>query len=349
VFRLLRTLKRTALNTLERGGGYRLIGNSRWRRQTLLLLAYHGISQDDEHRWNPALYISQQMLAERVRILREARCTILPLAEAVERLYSGTLPERSLSVTFDDGYYNFVSHAYPLLAEYAIPVTLYLRTAGVGSGTPVFPLICSYIFWKSGRIRVELPGVRRQPFNIATASDRKAAIVEILSCSARERFSTTDRAAVVERLAASVGFDYEATLHKRLFQLMSPDDVTRLSSAGVDFQLHTHTHNTPRDAERFASEITKNRECIEEWTGKRASHFCYPSGDYHPLFLPWLQQLGVISATTCDPGLASRHTPPLLIPRFMDTSTTTATEFRGWVTGAAALLSRCRSYAHALL
>jgi hypothetical protein len=57
------------------------------------------------------------------------------------------------------------------------------------------------------------------------------------------------------------------------------------------------------------------------------------------MFLPWLGDLGVASATTCDPGLASSRTHPLLLPRFVDTTGRTALEFESWLTGIGAMLS----------
>ena len=89
-----------------------------------------------------------------------------------------------------------------------------------------------------------------------------------------------------------------------MLTIMAPDEVRKLSAAGVDFQLHTHSHNTPSESVRFGREIAVNRDVIQAITGRRAIHFCYPSGAYRPEFLPWLSGADVISATTCDPWLA---------------------------------------------
>jgi peptidoglycan/xylan/chitin deacetylase (PgdA/CDA1 family) len=340
-----RAIKVAALRALEVTGGMRAFGASGWRRSRLLILAYHGISRYDEHRWNGALYMSPEMLAGRMRMLRESGCTVCSLAEGLERLFNGTLEPRTVVVTFDDGFEDFLACAYPILTELQIPATVFLPTLSLGAPRPSFPLACSYILWKANRAAVRLPDLAAQPFAVADAPSRTAAVVAIMKIMKQEAWSSADRDRFVRALAEGVSVNYDDILERRLFRVMSAEDVARLSAAGIDFQLHTHTHNTPREREAFAREIEVNRERIEQLTHVRPSHFCYPSGNYDPAFLTWLQELGVASAVTCDPGLATRDTPALMLPRFVDTSTTSDVEFRGWLAGPAALLSRRRSYA----
>jgi peptidoglycan/xylan/chitin deacetylase (PgdA/CDA1 family) len=340
-----RVVRRSALQLLDRSGGLRAVGATRWRRRRLLVLGYHGISRHDEHRWNGALYMSPEMLAERLRIVREIGCAVYALPEALERLYAGTLEPLSVVVTFDDGYADFVSGAYPILRELRIPVTVFLPTLSLGWESPSFPLACSYILWKANRSTVRLPQLAHEPFAVGDAPSRVATLTALMKAMKRQEWSREDRNAFLGTLAEAVGVDYEVMRDLRMFRVMTQEDVTRLSGAGVDFQLHTHTHRTPHERDGFTREIVVNRERIEQLTHVPPRHFCYPSGNYDRMFLPWLRELGVLSAVTCDPGLAARSTPALLIPRFVDTSTTTCAEFRGWLTGAAALLKRRKSYA----
>jgi peptidoglycan/xylan/chitin deacetylase (PgdA/CDA1 family) len=138
---------------------------------------------------------------------------------------------------------------------------------------------------------------------------------------------------LARRLAVHLGIDYDDLLRARLFQLITPEEAALASRAGADIQLHTHRHRTPRNQALFAREIRDNRDRIREFTGREAVHFCYPSGDYAPEFLPWLRELGVISATTCERGLASPHIDPLLLPRLLDGDQVTTVEFEGWLCG----------------
>jgi len=164
--------------TLQAAAGFgvtRLILNSRWRSRRLLILCYHGFSLHDEHNWDPELFITGARLRRRFEHLRESRCSVLSLSDGLECLRRGTLPHRAVCLTVDDGFYDFLAVAYPLIQEFAFPVTVYVTTYHVEHPLPVFNVMSSYLFWKAslvGRheIRVRLLG--DQPLPIATRNAR---------------------------------------------------------------------------------------------------------------------------------------------------------------------------------
>lgn len=94
------------------------------------------------------------------------------------------------------------------------------------------------------------------------------------------------------------------------------------------------------DRQLFLREIEDNRQSIQAMSGKHAEHFCYPSGVYDSAFLPWLKEAGILSATTCETGFASRRSNPLLLPRMLDNPQLSSIEFESWLTGISAALPR---------
>lgn len=339
---MLKRLKRIALQASKTLGVFSLATNSRWRRQRLLILAYHGISQEDEHLWNPQLFMRPDHFRQRMEILKRSNYNVLPLVDALERVRADDLPERSVVLTFDDGFYNFYRHAYPILKDHDFPATLYLTTYYCFYNRPVFDVACAYIIWKGRGRMINGEGLTGQSgmLDLSGELGRASAVREIRAFARRTKLSAEEKDELIATLADRLNVDYDAVLSERILHLLNPAEVVQLAAQGIDVQLHTHRHRTPLERQPFLREIEDNRRAIEKITGSTASHFCYPSGLYDLQFLPWLSESGVASATTCDPGFTTRNTDQLLLPRLVDTSLFSTIEFEGWLSGISSILPR---------
>jgi peptidoglycan/xylan/chitin deacetylase (PgdA/CDA1 family) len=327
---------------MQRAGVSSRVASSAWRRRRLLILCYHGIARFDEHLWNPGLYVSAAMFARRMELLRLEGCHVLPLAEAVDRLRRDDLPDRAVALTFDDGYVDFGEAAHPILNAHRFPATVYLPTLRVDHNKPIVALTLSYLLWQRQDRALEgrgLPGLEERTYSLAAAPDREAIVSRLMEAATRLGYSIPDKDELARQLAGRLSIDYDAFVARRMLTLLSPPEVTALAKASVDFQLHTHRHRSPNDPALLAREIQDNRERIEAMTGRPATHFCWPSGVYWREQLATLEAEGVETATTCDPGLATRTSPRLLLPRFVDTSFVDEMTFLSWVAGPAAWMS----------
>src|SRR5215831_142994 len=61
-------------------------------------------------------------------------CNVLPLGEAIDRLYAGTIPARALSITFDDGYADNEEVAAPILKRLDMTATFFVATGFLDGG-----------------------------------------------------------------------------------------------------------------------------------------------------------------------------------------------------------------------
>ena len=344
---MLKRLKQITLTGIKATGAYKIIQQSNWRQNRLLILAYHGISMEDEHLWDKELFMPPNLFRERMELIKKWNCTVLPLGEAIERLYAGDLPANSVALTFDDGYYNFYRVAHPILKEFKFPSTLYLTTYHVENNRPIKDALISYLLWK-GRDKVldlkPVTGIDMK-FDLSNDGEKTRAFETVITHIRQKHLSLTDKGIISRAIANQLGIDYDLLLSKRILNLLKHDEVSQLAAEGVDIQLHTHRHRTPLNKELFYREIEENRASILKMCGYRATHLCYPSGNFDEAFFPWLEDLDVVSATTCDPGLASQQSNRLMLPRLIDTTPLHHCEFEAWLTGvAAAIPHRYKTY-----
>jgi acetyltransferase-like isoleucine patch superfamily enzyme/peptidoglycan/xylan/chitin deacetylase (PgdA/CDA1 family) len=337
---MLRALKLSLFHAARSLGVFSAAARSRRRSRQLLILCYHGISIDDEHEWAPGLYISPAMFESRLERLRRGGYCVLPLPEAVARLRAGTLPPRSVAITFDDGNFDFHRRAWPLLRQYGLPATVYLTTYYCERNLPVFPVVLSYLLWKGRgtRAKVELSYGGSVWVDATSPESRRRAESMLVAFAHGEGMSALEKDDLARCVARALGIDYDELREQRLLNVMNPDEVRELAAYGVDFELHTHRHRSPLDEERYRAELTLNGARIAAMTGAIPRHFCYPSGTHKPQFEQWLGAEGVVSATTCEPGIATRTSNCLRLPRLLDHSGVTDVEFDAWLCGLGALL-----------
>jgi peptidoglycan/xylan/chitin deacetylase (PgdA/CDA1 family) len=338
---LLATIKAAALHGLRGTGLTKAIARSQWRTERLLVLCYHGVSLGDEHLWNPRLHVTPELFESRMQMLADGGYNVLPLEEALVRLHAGSLPKKAVSITFDDGYANFALRAYPVLERFGFHATLYLTTYYVLFNRPIFNLIVPYMLWHC-RYRPCAAGPElgwAQEPDLTTAQGRADAWGAVSSLADLRALSGAAKDELAAEVAAHLGLDYSAIRAGRVLALLTPDEVARISGSGVSIEMHTHRHRTPLDTGLFKREILDNRRHIQEMTGRRPAHFCYPSGVNRPAMLSILDQCGVRSATTCIPGLGSASTNPLLLPRFLDMQMVPQITYQSWLAGTGALLT----------
>jgi peptidoglycan/xylan/chitin deacetylase (PgdA/CDA1 family) len=98
-----------------------------------IILTYHSISAG-----RPPLAISPAVFAEQMAWLNH-NCHVVPLGTVVESLKNGKLlTQKTIVLTFDDGYQDFYTDAAPILYRFGFPATVFVPTGYCG-GTNSWP------------------------------------------------------------------------------------------------------------------------------------------------------------------------------------------------------------------
>jgi len=101
-----------------------------WNRKRVIILCYHGVTERlNRHPNDPTgLHIRADRFEAQLDHLRR-HYRVISLAEFLEaRRTNAPLPRKSVVLTFDDGYRNFLTGALPRLAAREMPASVFLIT-----------------------------------------------------------------------------------------------------------------------------------------------------------------------------------------------------------------------------
>jgi peptidoglycan/xylan/chitin deacetylase (PgdA/CDA1 family) len=209
----------------------------------------------------------------------------------VSRLEGGTLPDKAVAITFDDGYADNLHEASPRLASAGVPATLFLATGFVGQ---------RHEYWWDELARGILLGTGAVDAEVKVGRER--ILLELRDGDERDsgwrawQEPRTDRQSAYlsawKQLRTAAPAEREDAMARLRTELeipppqpedlpMTAREVAALAGGGAfDFGGHTATHAvlpalTP--AER-RDDIRQGRDACERLIGSPITGFAYPHG-----------------------------------------------------------------------
>lgn len=111
------------------------------RALSIPILMYHSVAEEDESAVRPyyRIAITPSQFLRQMMWLDEQGYRTTSLASAVELLQAGGgAVEKTVVITFDDGYRNFRQHAFPALERFGFTATVFLPTASIADQPLIF-------------------------------------------------------------------------------------------------------------------------------------------------------------------------------------------------------------------
>jgi hypothetical protein len=103
------------------------------RRDTAIILMYHSINDPSVNLIYTPNIVSLENFEKQVMYLASKK-RVISLEELVTNIQKGIkFPKGCVVITFDDGYKDNYTNAYPILKEYNLPATFFLATDYIGS------------------------------------------------------------------------------------------------------------------------------------------------------------------------------------------------------------------------
>jgi len=247
--------------------------------------------------------ITPQFLDRTIRALKRWKFDIVSMDEVCRRAVTLPTANRFVCLTFDGGYKDLMTSAYPVLARHGVPFTIYLPTAFPDGLGEAWWLALEEMIARENRISLVIDRKERH-FAIASVSE-KYQVYEFLASWMRTlpppdlSFAINDlcrRYSVdLARLSRSVSMDWDD-----LQQLAADPNVT-IGGATVNYPVLANLKNT--DAQR---EMAMGKAVAEAAFRRDIGHFAYPFGDrdsWRRQHVAMAQEAGYFSAVTALPGI----------------------------------------------
>jgi peptidoglycan/xylan/chitin deacetylase (PgdA/CDA1 family) len=261
----------------------------RVRKRSVSILMYHGVTCE------PLTVPNWCQLAvdefERQMEFLSAEYQVLPLREVIGRLEGGrVLPDHTACITFDDGFRNVSTTAFPVLRRLGLAATVFLVTESLETAQPAWPDRLFFNLASTPRTTIDYGG---REFPLQECRQRFQAYGAIAG-----DLKKVDNAVREDRMADLIDrLGKHEVPRNSAFAPMRWDEVEGLSASGiVDFGSHTHTHPilSRCPVSRQVEELRRSRDILRDHLG-RADLFAYPNGtseDFTPDTKRILEDLG---------------------------------------------------------
>jgi len=248
-----------------------------------VILYYHRVAAPRLNPWRTA--VSPQAFERQLDFLA-AETRVLPLAELVAAYRRGSIPERAVAITFDDGYVDNLEQALPRLRSRGLPATFYVATGLLDRpGPPWWDEVADLLLGPGERPpRLELRlGRRRLRLPTATVAEREDALFSALNPGLRNLAPERIEAALeplrawadrdpAEPPVSADGISEPRLMTSAELARLAADDLAEL---GAHTALHPDLPNLPLEQQR--REILASRERLAEF-GAPPRSFAYPYG-----------------------------------------------------------------------
>ena len=215
-------------------------------------------------------------------------------------------------LTFDDGWRDNYTTAYPLLQRFHVPATIFLVTGMIGT-QEVFWVERLREAWKNPLRRGEIDSIIAEILP-RQKEGRETTLEEFIEY-AKHR-PADDRARLLQRLLAPDRLNERAG---GVDQMMSWNEAAELGRNGVEMGAHTVTHPllTYEDRATVRQELRLSKKALEEKLAVQVRAFAYPNGDWDESVREEVEQAGFQCAFTTRRGWYRRGSDLFAVPRII--------------------------------
>lgn len=270
----------------------------------LMVLTYHRIA--DKPNLTDPLVVSVEVFEEQVKFLTN-NYNIISAGGLVEVLKKGgTYPNNACLITFDDGWRDNYTHAFPILKRYDVPALFFLSTDYISSDRR---------FWHEDlRIILDnIPNSTNMDVPRLLQGQYSASIVgfikNIISASGtRRELMINDFITHLKNVAPEKVHDLNRCLNAATKNvevkdpsMLSWEQVDEMFKSKMSFGSHTQSHSilTQIDMMEARKELQESKRVIESRLKTPIYFFSYPNGYYNAEHVNLVKEAGYLGAFSC--------------------------------------------------
>lgn len=300
-----------------------------------LILMYHRVAEPDLDPWG--LRVSPKHFAEQLAVINRFFHP-LSMQELIKHMQRGKIPNRSIVVTFDDGYVDNLLNAKPLLEQYDVPATIFLATDALVEERNFWWDELAWVLLQPGTLpaclELNLNGSKnewqlgdarrysmqdrqkdwqRRPWD-ALSGTRLAFFY--LIWQQLIRLPKPERLEALDAIRAWAGTGGDPWLGDHA---LSQEDVHALGKGDlVELGAHTMTHASLRllPNSQQMDEIAGSKAQLENIIGRTVTSFSYPHGEYSDETMELVKKAGFQSASTTSFRCVLPKADRFQLPRF---------------------------------
>jgi peptidoglycan/xylan/chitin deacetylase (PgdA/CDA1 family) len=220
--------------------------------------------------------ITPKFLDRTIRALKRWKFDIVSMDEACQRAVTLASPRRFACLTFDGGYKDLMTSAYPVLSRHGVPFTIYVPTAFPDGLGEAWWLALEEVIARENRLSLVMDRTERH-FNIGNTAE-KYQLYEFLERWMRS-LAPPDLSSAIKDLCRRYSVDLAALSRGAsmdwgdLAKLAADPNVT-IGSATVNYPVLSGL----KDADALR-EMTMGRAVAQAAFQRDVRHFAYPFGD----------------------------------------------------------------------
>src|SRR5216683_7087909 len=284
-----------------------------------VVLRFERVRQPGAARFQPlrSREITPRFLDRAIRALKRWKFDIVSMDEVCRRAVTLASPRRFVCLTFDGGYKDLMTSAYPVLSRHGVPFTVYVPTAFPDGLGEAWWLALEQMIGRENRLSLEIDRKERH-FDIASTAE-KYRLYEFLENWMRS-LAPPALSSAIKDLCTRYSVDLAAVARDTSMDWddlakLAADPLVTIGSATVNYPILSSL----KDADALR-EMTMGRAVAQSAFHRDVRHFAYPFGDratFRRQHVAMADEAGFASAASAISGIveAEGRTNLHVLPR----------------------------------